>query len=435
MFQRTCFGVVLSLVCAAALAGCAKKPAETTAEGEAAASASAQAAPAAAGGGEMTPESTIVEESDQGTITWSITTDGRFEAVVKDPQGKVVDKDVTGVVVWPGEAADYIEYVTQTPEGHLVGQGLALDADLTEIDYDLVIGGKAWSGVLHVPRGGTRAIAEDAPKAEADDNAPGGPGAAGKPGAGPAPAGRKGPNGGVIQVIGGETVELVADKDTGEVRVFVLGPDYKPIEPGERRMRLGYVADDVEMLDLEREPGTLYYVGRVRTRVDPVRVTLAVGVGASVHVGIIGFHAGMHLGVGVGAPVIPIMVARAWTPSVHVGIHVGVGCYAGVYGGYGYGGFGVRERVAVGTRVNVRERVDVNVHGHVKVDERVRVHEHGDRGEHRGHGEREHDRGDRGHHDNGVRDHGRGEGRGGPAHGGGRGAPSHGGGRGGGRKH
>ncbi len=183
----------------------------------------------------MTPESTIVEESEQGTITWSVTPDGHVEAIVKDTDGKPITKDITGVVTWPGEAADDIEYVSLTPEGHLVAAGPALEADLTEIQYDLVIGGKAWSGALHVPRGGTRAIEADATSAQAVV----------------VPPGKKGPNGGTIQVIGGEPVELVADKTTGEVRVYVLGPDFQPIDPGERRMRLGYVAEETETLDLE----------------------------------------------------------------------------------------------------------------------------------------------------------------------------------------
>ncbi|APR77897.1 Hypothetical protein A7982_03244 [Minicystis rosea] len=397
MFERTCIGVVLSLVCAASLAGCAKKSADGGAEAVASASASAEAAPAAAGSGaEMTPESTIVEESEQGTITWSVTPDGRVEAIVKDTEGKPITKDITGVVTWPGEAADDIEYVTLTPEGHIVAAGPALEADLTEIQYDLVIAGKTWSGALHVPRGGTRAIEADATAANAVN----------------IPAGKKGPNGGTIQVIGGEPVELVADKTTGEVRVYVLGPDLQPIDPGERRMRLGYVAEETETLDLEREPGTLYYVGRVRADVDPVRVTLAVGVGvgaaAAVHVGIVGFSFGARLGCGVRAVAMPFMVERHWTPSVRVGVHVGVGFYAGV--GV-HAGVGVRGGGRVG--VGVRERVEVRERVHVRADERVNVHGH----------VRE-DRGRHDHHDNGVRDHGAGHGR---DHGGGHAAPPRGG--------
>jgi hypothetical protein len=367
MFERSRFVLACSLLSAASAllaAGCASRHADPAGQDPPAVA----EAPA-----DMTPESTIVEESDQGTITWSVTTDGHVEAVVKAADGRVITRDIEGFVTWPHDAGDDFAYVKLSPEGHLLASGPALEADLTEIDYDLVVEGKPWAGVLHVPRGGTHAIEADA-RVEASAAAPA------------VPAGKKGPNGGVIQRIGGELVEMVADKTTGEVRVYVLGPDLEPIEPGERRIRLGYVADDVETIDLVREPGFPYFVGRVRTRIDPVRVTLAVGVGVSVHVGIVGFQFGGHLGCGVRAAAIPLMVERRWTPSVVLGVDVRV-----------------RERVDVRERVEVRERVG----GRERVEVRGRVEERG-RGHERGEG-REHERGEG--HDHGVRDHGRGEGR------------------------
>jgi len=395
MFERKSAGVlVCSLALALPAAGCRKDAAPPAGEAAPSATAEAKAAP---GSSEMTPESTIVEESDQGTITWSVTPEGHVEAVVKGTDGNPVTRDVTGLVTWPGDAGDDIEHLTVNADGHLVAQGPALEADLTEIDYDLVVSGKPWSGTLHVPRGGTRAIEADAQAGAAVE----------------VPAGKKGPNGGTIQIIGARPVELVADKVTGEVRVYFLGPNFEVIDPPEPpRVRLGYVADEVETIELVREPGQLYWVGGVRSRIDPVRVTLAVGFGADVHVGIVGWSFGMSLGVGVRAPVIPLWVERGWAPSVAVRVGVDVR---------------VRERIDVrtGGRVDVRDRVDVR--GRDRVDVRGREHV-----EVREHGGREH-----GHHDNGVRDHGAGQGRHGADHGGGHAAPSHGGSRGGhgGKKH
>lgn len=360
------------------LGGCAKRHVETSAETSAAEAASAPPAAEPAPG---SPSSTIVEESDLGTITWRITQEGHVEAVVKRPDGAAVTKEMTGALTWPSDAADDEREMTLDAEGRLVADGPPLAADLVEIDYALVIEGKPWNGVLHVPRGGTQAIDADA-RADAAANID---------------PGKKGPNGGVIQRIGGDLVEVVADSTTGEMRVYLLGPSYEVIDPGERRIRLGYVADYAETLEMEREPGGLFFVTRVRTRLDPLRVTLAVGLGAAVHVGIVGFHAGARLGCGGRARAIPLMVERRWTPSVAV--RVGVGARAD-------GRVRVDERV----RVRVNERVDVKVHGHGRDDDHHAGH--GDRGHHGGGQVKVHVK------DHGGHDHG---GRGGPSHGGGRG--------------
>jgi hypothetical protein len=357
-----------------ALPACKKRSTETGEEAAASAEPSTDpsAAPAAAESG----DGTIVEEGDLGTITWRVTDDGRVEAVVKRPDGTQVTKEVSGDVTWPGEGDDGKGSkiaLTLEEDGRLVAKGPALESDLTQIDYALVIEGKPWNGVLHVPKGGTRVVDEDARASAAVE----------------VPEGKRGPNGGVIQIIGGEPVEVVADSTTGEMRVYVLGPDFRVIDPGERHIRLGYMADTSETVEMVREPGGMYFVAGVRTRVNPVRVTLAVGFRSQVHVGIVGFRAGMRLGVGVRARAVPIMVERRWAPSVAV-----------------RGGVGVR----VGERVRVRERVEVRHH---------------DRGLHRGW---DHDRGHAyGHGKVHVKEHHHG-GFGGPSHHGGHGPSKHGGG-------
>src|SRR4051794_9113126 len=78
MFERARFVLACSLFSAASAAlpaGCASRHTESVAQDPRAAE---PAAPA-----DMTPESTIVEESDRGTITWSVTTEGRVEAIIK----------------------------------------------------------------------------------------------------------------------------------------------------------------------------------------------------------------------------------------------------------------------------------------------------------------------------------------------------------------
>jgi hypothetical protein len=329
--------VVLSLAALTALAGCRRKPVESE---------------------PIEPESTVTEENENGTISWDVGTDGHVRAILKGTDGQQVTTNVTGTLTWPGDATDQDAEAVMDDKGYLVANGPPLDDDLTEIDYDLDVGGKQWTGSLHVPRGGTRAIDEDA-KVVAGLQGP--------------EAGKLGPNGGTIQMLGGERVEMVADRDTQEMRIYVLGPDYQVIEPGERRFRVGYVADYPDTLTFVREPGAVYYVAPWRARIDPFRMTVSMTFGARTSVGIVGWSFGQRLVVGVRAPVVRIAAERHWTAStsVRVGVGVGVGVVVGV---------GVRERVSVGGGVRVNERVEargrVEERGHAEGREREgREHE------------------------------------------------------------
>ena len=368
--MRTILGTVV-LASSLAVAGCGSK--------------SAAADPQAGG---ATAESTVTEESDNGSIAWDISADGQVRAQIKAPDGTQITKDVTGTMTWPGEMTDEVRDVSLDDKGFLVVSGPPLADDLTEVDYDLVVGGKPWMGVLHVPRGGTRAIDEDAQASAALTPPP-----------------KTGPNGGTIQYIGTTPVEVVADKDTSEMRIYVLGPDFRVIEPGERSFSVGYAAATPGMEVLVREPGAMYYVGPWYGTYEPFRVTVGMSFGAEYHVGIVGWHFGESLRFGVGAPAVGFFVgARGWAPSVAVGMSVGFGF------GFGYG-IGARGRYGfAGDRIDVR--------GGVRGREGWgRGHDHDDRGHgfDRGHdhddrGRGDHDRGDhdRGDHDRGDHDRGRG---------------------------
>jgi len=331
--------VIVIMTSSLALTGCRKPPAD----------------PPAAETEAEAPAAPLTEEGDNGTIAWDVTTQGQVRAVVKATDGRQITRDVTGTITWPGDAADQVRDVSLDASGAVVASGPPLEDELTEIDYALVVEGKVWTGVLHVPRGGTRAIDDDARASLAA----------------PVPAGKMGPNGGVIQMINGEPVEVVADRTTEEVRVYMLGPDFTVIDPGERSIRLGYAAERPDMEVLVREPGATYFVGRWNAGFEPGRLTLAVTFHAETHVGIVGWRFGEHLGCGARAPVVRIAAERSWAPSVSV--------RAGI-------GFQMRDRVSVNVHervnVNVHERVNVNVHervnvhGHVNVNEHEHEHEH-----------------------------------------------------------
>jgi len=370
-----------------------------------------------------TADSTVTEETENGTIAWSVTPEGQVSATVKAPDGHPITKDIQGTLTWPGDLSDQQRDVAVDPHGTLVASGPKLEDDLTEIDYALTIDGKPWTGVLHVPVGGTRAIDEDAKVAMA------------------VPAGKLGPNGGTLQYIGGSPVELVADRDSQEVRVYVLDNDYAAVDPGDRTFRLGWASSSPGMEVLIREPGQDYYVGRWYTGFDPFRVTLGMTFGGVTHVGIVGWSFGESLRFGVGAPMVGFVGARHWAPSIAVGVGVGFGMGMSARWGMGVAarssvavGVGARGGVALGggarggVAVGGGARSGAQEHGAARGAEHDREREHG-AGEH---GAGEHGAGEHGGHEGRAEGHdghaeGHGErspgGRGAPS-GGGRGAPA-----------
>ena len=271
-----------------------------------------------------------------------------------------------------------------SPEGYLVATGPALQDDLTEMDYELTVEGSPWTGVLFVPRGGTQAAEADA---KADSAAIAGL------------TQTTGPNGGQIQVIGGERYEVVADRNTQEMRMYLLGPSYEVVDPGERVIRMGYVTTYPETLVLVREPGANYYVAPFRSYWDPVQVSIGVGFGGGFHYGILGWGYGGSVRFGVRAPRGAARARRAGMDAVGR-VRRGRGLRAsasrrrcgrrrrgqheradrGVEGrAYGHGDVGGR---AYG-HGDGDDHGDGNGHG--DGDD----HGHGDRDDHRGHGDRD----------------------------------------------
>src|SRR5258708_831474 len=82
-----------------------------------------------------------------------------------------------------------------------------------------------WARTLHLPPGGTAELVAGA-KAAAQVNVDA----------------KAGPHGGVIQVVGNERFEVVANESTGEARVYLLDPDLKVVAIGDRKITLGVVA-------------------------------------------------------------------------------------------------------------------------------------------------------------------------------------------------
>jgi hypothetical protein len=156
----------------------------------------------------------------------------------------------------------------------------------------------------------------------------------------------------VLEVVGDDTVEVVADKSSGQVRVYVLDASYKPIPIGARRVTLGFVGPDDETIVLAPGPGGMYFTGRLAARVDPVEMTVAVADDGRVDAALWGWEPGGVIMIGPAAPTVHLLVATSWdvavvgprAPGVVVieppAFGVGIGFGGPVGGPVGVGGWG-----------------------------------------------------------------------------------------------
>lgn len=245
----------------------------------------------------------IVEDNDQGTAAWIVGPDGNLSALLKGVDGKVLLKNVTGQITFgAGASARTVPVVVDEKTGVLTAAGPKLEADLTPVHYALSVDGKPWTGTLAVPPGGTAELAETA-KLQAT-----------------LPAGKLGPHGGAVQLVGPDRVELIADKGTGETRVYVLDADFKAIDPGDRKITIALQGDDSEVVVLSPEPKGHYVMAKVAMRGDPARVTVVVSGHGVTHACVVGWAPGAHIVVGSRAPRVKIFIVSGWDRWDHVDV-------------------------------------------------------------------------------------------------------------------
>jgi hypothetical protein len=232
----------------------------------------------------------LVQRGPQGASTWIVAPDGVVNATLKTPDGQPIAQPVTGTVSFapPGGPPASVPVHYDPKTGVLTAAGPKLDADITPVNYTLDVGGAPWSGTLDVPKGGTLDLAETGKlQPPPPPNLPG-------------PV--VGPNGGMVQVVGPDRVELVPDRRSGDLRAYVLDADNHPVDPGDRTITVALEGEQPELLVLAPEPQGHFVVAHMRTRVDPVHVTVAVNAHGHTHACLVGWAPGSVVVVGPQAP-------------------------------------------------------------------------------------------------------------------------------------
>ncbi|MRG93980.1 hypothetical protein [Polyangium spumosum] len=279
----------------------------------------------------------LVEEHDEGTVAWRIDGDGQVKAAVTATATGRVKQDVGGSVIFKVDGGEpkTVPLVLDAKTGLLVAAGPKLEADLTEVSYTVTISGKPWSGVMHVPVGGTAELVAGA-KVTAEAKLP---------------DETVGPHGGTIQIVGEDRLEMVADADTGETRVYVLDVDLKPVRIESRKLRMGFIAEKTTFVNFDPEPSGFYFSARLgasASLLNPLRVTASLSVGSRTHAAIWGYRPGIR----VYAPTATVRIASA--PRIRFGLRGGFDSGVDVYG-----------------RAHVKVRYDDHHHHHDH--DRVRV--------------------------------------------------------------
>jgi hypothetical protein len=248
----------------------------------------------------------IAEQAPFGLSSWIVRPDGSVSATLETADGKPVDALVTGQITFAATSTPPTTVPVQyDPKTHvLTAGGPKLTDDITPVRYALVVGGKTWEGSIDVPPGGTRELV-DTGKLQAS-----------------IARGAVGPHGGLVQRIGLDRVELAANKHTGEVRAYVVDSAGHPVDPSNRKITLAVQAEPPELVALEPQPHTHFLAGNLRTRIEPLHVTIAVTANGTTHACLAGWSPGSVVSAGRDAPRVRLLVVEAWPgPSVELQGH------------------------------------------------------------------------------------------------------------------
>ncbi len=95
----------------------------------------------------------VIEENDNGSVTWVVTPEGEVKALLKTPDGKPITKNVKGELTWKTPNGDTkIPVKVDEKTGLLVAVGPKLEDDINPLVYTLDVEGKPWEARSSFPR-------------------------------------------------------------------------------------------------------------------------------------------------------------------------------------------------------------------------------------------------------------------------------------------
>ena len=220
----------------------------------------------------------LTEQIGSYLVSWLVEPDGHVAVGLRTSDGQPITEGVEGELSLADPSGSGLpQKRALVQEGEVMQADFgALPADLVELRYALVVKGEPVTGVLDVPRGGTPELAEAA-RAE-KEAAPEGP--------------RIGPHGGTLQVVGPDTIEIVAAKTTGEVRVYVLDAKLQPTTVGTRKVRLALAGEQPTVVVLAPAADGAYLSAKLDVNIAPVKTTVVVENGPKVYVALCGHRHG-----------------------------------------------------------------------------------------------------------------------------------------------
>jgi len=262
---------------------------------------------------QLSADATVTEKHGEKSVSWMITPEGTVHALVKGPGDQPI-ADAKGLVsVKPFGSSEKPKFhELEAKPGALNAEIGKLDADLTEVSYQIVAGGETLRGFLHVPPGGTAKLVASA-KVAADSGVK---------------AEEKGPHGGPIQVVGKNLVEVVGNEKTGEIRVYLLNDDRKVVAVEKQKVKVAIQGDDAEMIELKVAEKNTHFEGTLRHKTNPHKVTVVIEDAGETHVAIVGYRPATVIVVGPAAPRVAVFVVTSWdvvvvhdSPHVHIHDH------------------------------------------------------------------------------------------------------------------
>jgi hypothetical protein len=241
--------------------------------------------------------SVITEKQGDVAVSWAVTPSGDVSVRATDKGADVKPEDIDGALAVTKLGGKPEDFKLKAKEGRNMVNVGELDSPITEVRYSLTVKGKPAAGVLHVPKAGTKLIVDGATAAAAKTKI--------KPGA-------KGPHGGVVQVVDDDIVEVVGKKGSGNVRVYPLDEDLKPVKIEKQKVKLALVADEPQVVELEADPTNAYFSGDFTIKTDPSRITVYVEEDDDIDCAIVGYEPAEVLIIGPGAPVVVVYVVDSW---------------------------------------------------------------------------------------------------------------------------